>query len=135
MTLNRKTTLITLAIAFVALYGIGMQPYLDLYLLIFTPEQGLLSAKILVIYKSLLAISIVIASIATLVSRKIKLPFIVLNVIYSVTVILLNSLVIFGYNELNSFFYTDGMLKIRILQQLAWVAVLLMVYKRAKNES
>ena len=130
MTPNRKTTLVTLAIAFIAIYGIGMQPYLDLYLLIFTPEDGLPFFKIFVILKAVLALLIMITSIQTVISRQIKIPFIILNVIYSLTVILMNALVIFGYNELNSFFYNDGMLKIRILQQLAWVTILWLLFKK-----
>ncbi len=131
---NRNTTLITLAIAFIALYGIGMQPYLDLYLLIFTPEDGLLLFKIFVIFKALLALLILITSIQTAISRQIKIPFIILNVIYSLTVVLMNAFVIFGYQELNSFFYTDGMLKVRIFQQLAWIAILWVVFRKSHNE-
>ena len=134
MTPNRKTTLITLAIAFIAIYGIGMQPYLDLYLLIFTPEDGLPFFKIFVILKAVLALLIMITSIQIVISRQIKIPFIILNAIYSLTVILMNALVIFGYNELNSFFYNDGMLKIRILQQVAWITILWLLFKKRTME-
>ena len=134
MTPNKKISLITLAIAFIAIYGIGIQPYLDLYLLIFTPEDGLVFFKFFVVFKALLAFSILIMSIKTAISKQIKIPYIILNLIYSLTVVLMNALVIFEYNELNSFFYNDGILKVRIFQQIAWITILWMCFKKVKNE-
>jgi hypothetical protein len=132
MTPINKKTLTILAIVFIAIYGIGVQPYFDLYLLAFMPEDinGFISFKILVVYKFLLAFSILLTSISTLISQEIKLPFLVSNVIYSISVVLLNALVIFGYNELNSFYYNDLELIFRIIQQLAWMGILWMLFKR-----
>jgi hypothetical protein len=132
MTSANKKTLTILATVFIAIYGIGVQPYFDLYLLAFMPEDinGFISFKILVLYKFLLAISILVTSISTLISQEIKLPFLVSNVIYSISVVVLNALVIFGYNELNSFYYTDLDLIFRIIQQLAWLGILWMLFKR-----
>ena len=121
-----------LAIVFIAIYGIGFQPYFDLYLLVFVPDDinGYVSFKILVLYKFLLALSILVTSISTLISKEIKLPFLVLNVIYSISVIVLNALVIFGYNELNSFYYTDFYSEVRIAQQIVWVCIIWMLFKK-----
>jgi hypothetical protein len=132
MTSSIKKTLTILAVIFIAIYGIGVQPYFDLYLLAFMPDDinGFLSFKILVLYKFLLALSIFVTSISTLISKEIKLPFLVLNIIYSISVIVLNALVLFGYNELNSFYYTDGDLLFRIFQQMFWVLILWMLFKR-----
>lgn len=129
---SKKTTLTLLAIVFIAIYGIGVQPYFDFYLLVFMPDyiNGFLSFKMLVLYKFLLALSILITSISTLISKEIKLPFLALNVIYSLSVIVLNALVILGYNELNSFYYTDGYSLFRIFQQVVWIAILWMLFKR-----
>jgi hypothetical protein len=131
MTSSKKTSLTILAIVFIAIYGIGFQPYFDLYLLVFVPDDinGYVSFKILVLYKFLLALSILLTSISTLISKEIKLPFFVFNVIYSITVIVLNALVIFGYNELNSFYYTDFYSEVRIAQQIVWVCILWMIFK------
>ena len=132
MTSSKKTSLTILAIVFIAIYGIGFQPYFDLYLLVFVPDDinGYVSFKILVLYKFLLALSILVTSISTLISKEIKLPFLVLNVIYSISVIVLNALVIFGYNELNSFYYTDFYSEVRIAQQIVWVCIIWMLFKK-----
>jgi hypothetical protein len=132
MTSSKKTALTMLAIVFIAIYGIGFQPYFDLYLLVFVPDDinGYVSFKILVLYKFLLALSILVTSISTLISKEIKLPFLVLNVIYSISVIVLNALVIFGYNELNSFYYTDFYSEVRIAQQIVWVCIIWMLFKK-----
>jgi hypothetical protein len=132
MTSSKKTSLTILAIVFIAIYGIGFQPYLDLYLLVFVPDDinGYVSFKIIVLYKFLLALSILVTSISTLISKEIKLPFLVLNVIYSISVIVLNALVIFGYNELNSFYYTDFYSEVRIAQQIVWVCILWIIFNR-----
>jgi hypothetical protein len=129
---SKKTSLTILAIVFIAIYGIGFQPYFDLYLLVFVPDDinGYVSFKILVLYKFLLALSILVTSISTLISKEIKLPFLVLNVIYSISVIVLNALVIFGYNELNSFYYTDFYSEVRIAQQIVWVCIIWMLFKK-----
>jgi hypothetical protein len=132
MTSTNKKTLTILAITFIAIYGIGVQPYFDLYLLAFMPDDvnGFVSFKILVVYKFLLALSILLTAISTLISQEIKLPFLVSNVIYSISVVVLNALVIFGYNDLNSFYYTDLGLLIRIFQQVAWIGILWMLFKK-----
>jgi hypothetical protein len=129
---SKKTSLKILAIVFIAIYGIGFQPYFDLYLLVFVPNDinGYVSFKILVLYKFLLALSILVTSISTLISKEIKLPFLVLNVIYSISVVVLNALVIFGYNELNSFYYTDFYSEVRIAQQIVWIGILWMLFKK-----
>jgi hypothetical protein len=92
--------------------------------------NGFVSFKILVVYKFLLALSILLTAISTLISQEIKLPFLVSNVIYSISVVVLNALVIFGYNDLNSFYYTDLGLLIRIFQQVAWIGILWMLFKK-----
>lgn len=130
MTPNKKTTLIMLLVAFLAIYGIGMQPYFDLYLLIFSPEVGLLSFKLMVVYKFLLAFAIFVTSIGVLKSKRVTLLFLVLNVTYSLSVVLMNALVIFGYNELNTFYYTDGLLRARIIQQVVWIVIICVLFKR-----
>lgn len=132
MTANRKKLLIIFSIVFIAIYGIGVQPYFDLYLLIFTPEslEGLLVFKWLVIYKFLLAFAILITSIETFKRRAITIPFLSFNIAYSLSVVFLNTLVLLGYNELNSFYYTDGFLEVRIIQQVIWIAIISMIFKR-----
>ena len=129
---SKKTSLTTLAIVFITIYGIGIQPYLDFYLLALMPDDinGFLSFKILVLYKFFLALAILVTSISTLISKEIKLPFLVLNVIYSISVVVLNALVIFGYNELNSFYYTDFYSEVRIAQQIVWIGILWMLFKK-----
>ena len=125
---NRKTTLIMLSVAFFAIYGIGMQPYFDLYLLIFTPEAGFFPFKLMVVYKFLLAFAIFVTSFGVLKSKKVTLSFLVLNVIYSLSVVFMNALVIFGYNELNTFFYNDGFLIVRIVQQIIWIGIITVIF-------
>ena len=134
---SKKTSLTILAIVFIAIYGIGFQPYFDLYLLVFVPDDinGYVSFKILVLFKFLLALPILVTSISTLISKEIKLPFLVLNVIYSISVVVLNALVIFGYNELNSFYYTDFYSEVRIDQQIAWIFILWVVFRKTYNKT
>lgn len=132
---SKKTSLTILAIVFIAIYGIGIQPYLDFYLFALMPDDinGFLSFKILVLYKFLLALAILVSSISTLINKEIKLPFLVLNIIYSLSVIVLNGLVVLGYNELNTFYYTDLYSEVRIAQQIVWIAVLWMVFRKTES--
>jgi hypothetical protein len=137
MTSSKKATLTILAIVFIAIYGIGVQPYFDFYLLALMPDDinGFLSFKILVLYKFFLALAILVTAIPTLISKEIKLPFFVLNVIYSLSVVVLNALVVFGYNELNSFYYTDSYSEVRIAQQIIWISILWIFFKKTNHET
>ena len=137
MTSSKKATLTILAIVFIAIYGIGVQPYFDFYLLALMPDDinGFLSFKILVLYKFFLALAILVTAIPTLISKEIKLPFFVLNVIYSLSVVVLNALVVFGYNELNSFYYTDSYSEVRIAQQIIWISILMVVFRKTFNKT
>ena len=134
---SKKTSLTILAIVFITIYGIGIQPYLDFYLLALMPDDinGFLSFKILVLYKFFLALAILITAIPTLISKEIKLLFFVLNVIYSISVVVLNALVLFGYNELNTFYYTEFYSEVRILQQIAWIFILWIFFKKTSHET
>ena len=137
MTSSNKATLTILTIVFIAIYGIGVQPYFDFYLLALMPDDinGFLSFKILVLYKFFLALAILVTAVPTLISKEIKLPFFVLNVIYSLSVAVLNALVVFGYNELNSFYYTDFYSEVRIVQQIAWIFILWVVFRKTYNKT
>jgi hypothetical protein len=137
MTSSNKATLTILAIVFIAIYGIGVQPYFDFYLLVLMPDDtnGFLSFKILVLYKFFLALAILITAIPTLISKEIKLPFFVLNVIYSLSVVVLNALVVLGYNELNSFYYTDSYSVVRIAEQIIWIFILMVVFRKTYNKT
>ena len=137
MTSSNKATLTILAIVFIAIYGIGVQPYFDFYLLALMPNDinGFLSFKILVLYKFFLALAILVTAIPTLISKEIKLLFFVLNVIYSISVVVLNALVLFGYNELNTFYYTEFYSEVRILQQIAWIFILWIFFKKTSHET
>lgn len=134
---SNKATLTILAIVFIAIYGIGVQPYFDFYLLALMPNDinGFLSFKILVLYKFFLALAILVTAIPTLISKEIKLLFFVLNVIYSISVVVLNALVLFGYNELNTFYYTEFYSEVRILQQIAWIFILWIFFKKTSHET
>jgi hypothetical protein len=137
MTSSNKKILTILAIVFIAVYGIGVQPYFDLYLLALMPGDinGFISFKLLVLYKFLLALSILVTSISTLISQEIKLPFLVSNVIYSISVVVLNALVVLGYNELNSFYYTDSYSVVRIAEQIIWIFILMVVFRKTFNKT
>ena len=135
MTSTKKHSLLLWSLVLIAIYGIGVQPYFDMYLLAFMPNDinGFLSFKILVLHKFLLAFLILITAISTLIRKQITRPFLTLNITYSLTVIVLNALVLLGYNELNSFYYTDAYSIVRISQQLVWLLILFVAFRSKQN--
>jgi hypothetical protein len=47
----------------------------------------------------------------------------------------LNALVMLGYQELNSFYYTDAVHITRIVQKIIWILILWVIFKKSINEA
>lgn len=128
---RNRAPFLLIATCFIAIYGIGMQPYLDLYLLVFQPalSSKFNVFKLLVVYKVLLAFLIFVSAIITLSGKKLaRNIFLMMCLIHALSVCTFNGLTLLDYNELNEFFYTDYLLKYRIGQQIIWLVFLYWIF-------